>query len=91
MYTTWRTRLMAESWYKHATGKTFQEEMDEKLAEKEAILKEAILKEAILKEAILKEAILAMYREAKFSAEKIALILELELPVVNNIIEAAAV
>ena len=100
MYTTWRTRNMAESLYKHATGKTFKEELAEKdaiLAEKDAILteKDAILteKDAILteKDAVLAEAILAMHREAKFSAEKIANILELELAYVNGIIQKAAI
>ena len=86
MYTTWRTRNMAESLYKHATGKTFKEE----LAERDAILteKDAILTE---KDAALTEAILAMHREAKFSAGRIANILDLELSYVNNIIETAAV
>ena len=79
MYTTWRTRSMADVWYKHATGKTIQEELDEK---------DAILSQ---KDAALTEAILAMHREAKFSAERIANILDLELSYVNNIIETAAV
>ena len=75
MHTTWRTRLLAESWYKHATGKTFQEE----LAEKNAEIVEAAAKAAAEKV----KNILSMHSKTDFSAEKIADILGCDLALVQ--------
>ena len=73
MHTTWRTRLLAESWYRHATGKTFQEELAEKEAEKEAEMEAEKVKN-----------ILSMKSKTDFSAEKIADILSCDLAFVQE-------
>ena len=71
MHTTWRSRLMAENWYKHATGKTFTETLAE-LSEKEAE-----------KEAEKVKTVLSMRDKTDFSTEKIADILGYDLAFVE--------
>ena len=73
MHTTWRTRLLAESWYKHATGKTFQEELADELAEKEAEMEAEKVKP-----------VLSNHSKTDFSAEKIADILSYDLAFVQE-------
>ena len=88
MHTTWRSRLLAESWYKHATGKTFQEEMAEKEAEIEAAkaieieAAKATAKAAAKDEKV--KTILSMQSKTDFSAEKIADILSYDLAFVQE-------
>ena len=67
MHTTWRTRTLAETLYKRATGKTFAETLAE-LAEKEAE-----------KEAEKVKTVLSMRDKTDFSVEKIADILGYDL------------
>ena len=76
MHTTWRTRLMAESLYKHATGKSFAETLAE-LAEKEAE-----------KEAEKIKTVLSMCDKTDFSTEKIADILGYDLAFVEATLAA---
>ena len=68
MHTTWRSRLMAENWYKYATGKTFTETINEKEAQREA--------ERV-------RSVLSMRDKTDFSTEKIADILGYDLAFVE--------
>ena len=71
MHTTWRTRTLAETLYKRATGKTVEETLAE-LAEKEAE-----------KEAEKVKIVLSMRDKTDFSTEKIADILGYDLAFVE--------
>ena len=68
MYTTWRSRQMANDWAKHATGKTF----DEIEAELVEIKAEKI------------KTVLSISDKTDFSAEKIADVLGYDLAFVKT-------
>ena len=68
MYTTWRSRQMANDWAKHASGKTF-DELEAELAESKA--------EKI-------KTVLSISDKTDFSAEKIADVLGYDLDFVKT-------
>ena len=86
MYTTWRSRQMANDWAKHATGKTF-DELEAELAkskEAEAQKEEALAEKEAEKEAEKVKTVLSISDKTDFSAEKIADVLGYDLAFVKT-------